>query len=260
MARRRRLSVPRVLALLIAALGAAGVLSTVVDLARGLPPFMVPRLEHSQTLESLVRDYPVDFAVVAAYSLLMVVLAIVFFELLRNLYPDAPLESLVGGLFLGGSVLCGLLVGLTALKTSEFALQVVAGSARQEVWYSLEQQIWLHNGIKFLMQLHLVLVAGHTFLIGLGWVVVASGVLRAHRRWRLVGLATLLAGLLAITQVAIRTWLPVYSGGAPLLNPLQGILLKAAMSLGFLASGILAWLLAGDSSRKSATGQLKLGA
>ena len=45
MATRRRLSVARVLALLIAALGAAGVLSTVVDLARGIPASMIRRLD-----------------------------------------------------------------------------------------------------------------------------------------------------------------------------------------------------------------------
>ncbi len=246
-----RFSSSRASALVIATLGGFGLLSTIVDLVLGLPPTMIPRPDQPPTMDSLLRNYPTEFAIAVSNSVLIVVLALVFFELLRHLYRKAPLESLVGGLFLGGSILCGLLVGLIALKTNEFVLQAAAGSARHEAWYSPEQHTWLHNGIYFLMQIHVVFGLGHVLLLGLGWVAVALGLLRAEAKWRLWAVMMLLAGVLAVARVALRAWLPVYTGDAPLLDLLQGFMFKVSTSFGYLASAILAWRLAGKSPNPS---------
>ncbi|MCI0623483.1 MAG: hypothetical protein L0387_17790 [Acidobacteria bacterium] len=92
------------------------------------------------------------------------------------------------------------------------------------------------------MQIHVVFGVSHVLLAGLGWVAVALGLLRAQAKWRLWGVVMLLAGVLAVARVALRAWLPVYTGGAPFLDVLQGFMFKVSMSFGYLASGILTWL------------------
>ena len=167
----------RVLALLVAALGLYGVVSGVIDLIRGAVPEAMRRLEPGQTLAGLVRDYPGNFATVVIFSLFMVVLAVHFLALLRDLYRYAPLAALLGGLFLGGSVLLGMALGLTTLKVNEFALQLVAGRAQQQPWFTPEQDVWLRGGINFLNQLHLIFVSGWFLCTGIGWMFVGWGAL-----------------------------------------------------------------------------------
>ncbi len=110
----------RLLALLIAALGAWGVLRGLPDVLRAGPP-MMRRLEPGETVQALLRDYPANFVVLAIFVLFMVILCIHFMGVLRDLYRYSPVAALTGGVFLGGSVLFGISLNLTGLKINEFA-------------------------------------------------------------------------------------------------------------------------------------------
>lgn len=234
----------RLLALLVAALGLYGVVSGAIDLLKGAVPEPMRRLEPSQTLAGLVHDYPGNFATVVIFSLFMVVLAVHFFALLRDLYRYAPLAALLGGLFLGGSVLFGLALGLTTLKVNEFALQLVAGEGQQQPWFTPDQEVWLRGGINFLNQLHLIFVSGWFLCTGLGWMFVGSGALRGRAGPRATGVAELLAGLAVVASVVVRAWMPMVAGDASGWSLLQSSLMADGMALGLLASGILGWRLA----------------
>lgn len=121
----------RLLALLITALGAWGIVRGLPDVLRTTPP-MMRRLEPGETVQALLRDYPGNFATVAIFSLFMLVLCIHFMAVLRDLHPHSQVSALAGGVFLSGSVLFGIALGLTALKINEFALQAARGAAQQE--------------------------------------------------------------------------------------------------------------------------------
>ena len=245
-----RWSVLRVLALVVAALGAWGVFRGIPALVR-LTPLGMRRLEPAQTLEGLLRDYPGNFATFAVFSLFMIVLSVHFFALLRDLYPHAPLAALVAGLFLGGSVLFGLTLVLTALKINEFALQAAAGSAQQQPWFSAEQQEWLSGGINFLNQLHLIFVWGWLLCLGLGWVFVGWGVLAGRavaRVVRLSGSLALVAGLGVVTGVLFELWEPTYAGNPTRLAVFFVRQWEVAIAAGLLASGVLGWSLAGKAA------------
>jgi len=196
-----------------------------------------------QVLESLTGDYPANFATVFIFSLFMLLLSVHFFAILRELYPHAPLPSLLAGLFLGGSVLFGIILGFTALKINEFALQVAAGSAQEQEWFTSEQQEWLRDGINFLNQIHLIFVWGWLLCLGLGWMFVGWGAFSGPVGTRLAGGAELLSGLAVVTGVMFELWEPTYAGNPP---PLALIFIRQwqiAIALGLLASGVLAWSL-----------------
>lgn len=242
----------RVLALLVAALGAWGVLSTIGGLAgaRRLAGELISnpvfgnerRLEAAQALDQLTRDFSGNFVTLVVVVVFMVVLSVHFFGLLRSLYRYASLETLVAGLFLGASILSGVFIVLTALKVNEFALQATVASA--------EEQTWLRGGISFLNQIHLIFVYGWFLLTGLGWVFVGAGALRVRGWIRGIGGVELLAGLLAVTALFLRGWLPSYGVEVPALMVFSSDQLSAGgMALGFLASGMLAWSLGGPKSR-----------
>ena len=240
----------RVLALLVAALGAYGIVSGILDLTKAAPPSMPRRLEPMQVLESLTGDYPANFATVLIFSLFMLLLSVHFFAILKELYPRAPLASLLAGLFLGGSVLFGMVLGLTALKVNEFALQVAAGSTQQQEWFTSEQQEWLRDGINFLNQIHLIFVWGWLLCLGLGWMFVGWGVLSGLAGVRVAGGAELLAGLAVVTGVMFELWEPTYAGNPPPIALLFIRQLQIAIALGLLASGVLAWSLTRHSQHE----------
>lgn len=245
----------RVLALVLAVLGAWGVFDGIPGLFRAAPP-MMRRLDPTQTLEGLLRDYPGNFATFVVWSLFMIVLSIHFFALLRDLYPHAPVAALVAGLFLGGSVLFGLILVLTALKVNEFALQAAAGSAQQQPWFSAEQQAWLRGGINFLNQLHLIFVWGWLFCLGLGWMVVGSGVVKARMGARLVRLSgslALAAGVGIVVGVLFELWEPTYAGNLPRFAIFFIRQWEVAIAAGFLASGVLGWSLAEKTASSPAS-------
>lgn len=245
----------RVLALMLAVLGAWGVFDGIPGLFRAASP-MMRRLEPTQTLEGLLRDYPSNFATFVVFSLFMIVLSIHFFALLRDLYPHAPVAALVAGLLLGGSVLFGLILMLTALKVNEFALQAADGSAQQQPWFSAEQQAWLRGGINFLNQLHLIFVWGWLFCLGVGWMAVGSGVLGARVPARLVRLSgglALVAGVGIVVGVLFELWEPTYAGNLPRFAVFFIRQWEVAIAAGFLASGVLGWSLADKTAPSTAT-------
>jgi len=248
----RRWSGLRLLALLIAALGGWGVLRGIPDVLRASAPAGTimsdaRRLEPGETVQALVRDYPANFATVAIFSLFMLVLCIHFMAVLRDLHPHSQVPALAGGVFLGGSVLFGIALGLTALKINEFALQTARGATQQQPWYTPEQQVWVRDGINFLNQLHLISVWGWLLCLGLGFFFVGEGALAAHlpnRLNRLAGGIGLLAGLGVVIGVFFEFWEPMYSGAPPRHAVFFLRLWEVAVAAGFFATGALGWLLA----------------
>jgi len=238
----------RVLALLIAALGAWGLLRGLPDVLRASPP-MMRRLEPGETVQALLRDYPGNFATVVIFSLFMLVLCVHFMAVLRDLYPLAQVPALAGGVFLGGSVLFGIALGLTALKINEFALQAAHGAAQQQTWFTPEQQVWVRDGINFLNQLHLISVWGWLLCLGFGFFFVGVGALTAHVPSRLIRLTAglgLFAGLALVSGVLLEFWGPMYAGAPPRYAVFFLRLWEVAVAVGLLASGGLGWLLPRD--------------
>lgn len=250
----RRWSGFSLLALLIAALGAWGVLSGLPKMLRasaavGTILSDARRLEPGETVQALLRDYPANFATVAVFSLFMVVLCVHFMAVLRDLHPHSQVPALTAGVFLGGSVLFGIALGLTALKINEFALQTARGAAQQQPWYTPEQQVWVRDGINFLNQLHLISVWGWLLCLGLGFFFVGAGVLAAHLPNRMIlvaGWIGLFAGLGLVSGVLFELWEPVYAGAPPRHAVFFLRLWEVAVAGGFLATGALGWLLANE--------------
>lgn len=244
----RRWSGARLLAGLMAALGVWGITRGLPDVLRTVPPTM-RRLDPAATVEALLGDYPGNFATVAIFSLFMLVLCIHFMAVVHDLYSHSPVSTLVGGVFLGGSVLFGIALGLTALKINEFALQAARGAAQQEPWFTPEQQLWVRDGINFLNQLHLISVWGWLLCLGLGFFFVGAGALAAHLPSRLIrpaGGIGLLAGLALVSGVFFELWEPMYAGAPPRHAVFFLRLWEIAVAAGFLSSGTLGWLLPGQ--------------
>jgi len=247
----------RILALLVAALGAYGVLSSIREIVQATPPTMrlianpvfgnPQRLDPPQAVEILTRDYPGNFRAAFAFALFSLILGVHFFALLRNLYPRAPLASLVAGLLLGGSVFCGLILGLTVLKVDEFALQAAVASA--------EEQSWLRGGINFLRQIHVIFASGWFLCIGLAWVFVGWAVLRGGFGLWLFGTVQLVAGVAVLSSVMARAWLPTYGAQAPALAVFMSgeALQNTGLVWGLLASGIVGWVLANKTTTTAET-------
>lgn len=247
----------RLLALLIASLGVWGVLRGLPELLRastaaGTTLSDARRLEPSETVQALLRDYPANFATVVIFSLFMLVLCIHFMAILRDLYPHSQVPAMAGGVFLGGSVLFGIALGLTALKINEFVLQSARGAVQQQPWYTPEQQMWVRDGINFLNQLHLISVWGWLLCLGLGFFFVGAGVRAAHLPNRLTliaGWIGLLSGLGLVSGVLFELWEPMYAGAPPRHAIFFLRLWEVAVAGGFLATGALGWLLPLESRR-----------
>ena len=152
-----------IVAVLVIGLGIYGVLSFLIkDLPRSSPfstePITNPvywndqRITPDKALHQLTRDFTGNFATVIGFSAFIILLSVHYFSVVHGLYSHAPVRSLIASVFLGGSVLCGLLVGLSLMRVNEFAFQVTSGGH--------EQKDWLRTGIGFLIQIHLVYVYG----------------------------------------------------------------------------------------------------
>jgi len=235
-----------VLALLVIALpGIYGVFSFVIsDLPRS-NPFSTElitnpvywndqRLTPEKALEKLTKDFPGNFATVIGFSAFIILLSIHYASVLRGLYAYAPVRSIIATVFLGGSVLFGLLVGLSLMRVNEFAFQVASAGA--------EQKEWLRTGIGFLIQIHLIYVYAWILCTGLGWMSVGSGAFRGKRWMRRVGGIELFAGLMLVTSVIARACLPTYGETAPRFAVFLSHLFGPGIALGLLASGVLFWL------------------
>ncbi len=113
-----------VLALLIITLGLYGVISFFIGVVH-TNPFVGAlianpvfwndqRLTPEKALEQLTKDFPGNFATVIGFSVFIILLSIHYASVLRGLYAYAPVRSIIAAVFLGGSVLFGLLVGLSS--------------------------------------------------------------------------------------------------------------------------------------------------
>ena len=235
-----------VVALLVIGLGVYGVISFFIGLVQ-TNPFVSDlitnhvfwndqRLTPEKALEQLTKGYSGNFATVIAFTVFMIFLSVHYFSVLRGLYFHAPLPSIIAFLFLGGSVLFGLLVGLALVRVNEFAFQVASAG--------VEQKEWLRTGIGFLIQIHLIFVYGWLLCTGLGWIFVGSGTFRGSQWLRRIGAVELVAGSMVVTSVIADAWMPMYGEKAPRFAEfLSGDLFGVGISLGLLASGVLFWLL-----------------
>jgi hypothetical protein len=131
-----RWSGQRILATVIAALGAYGLFSLLRGLLRVSSSAGPRRLDPEQTLSGLVRDYGANYATVVIFWIFLLLLAIHFIALVYDLFRCAPVPSVLAGLFLGGSVLFGFGLGLAVLKINEFAVEAVTAAQNAQPWFS----------------------------------------------------------------------------------------------------------------------------
>ena len=170
--------------------------------------------------------------------MLMVVLLL---AIVRDLYRIAPLKALIAGLFLGASIISGLLLGLTVLRVSKFAFQSTI--------LTTSEQRWLEGGITYLNQLHLIFVDGWFFFAGIGWIFMGLAALNCRNWGRAIGFVTLASGVMVIGGTVGNYWLPTYGEMAPsFVYMLVSKLGEGGIALGFLTAGLLAWSLSTDSS------------
>jgi hypothetical protein len=217
---------------------AAGALQWVPSLLRAASPVNNPvfgnarRLHHEETMLHLADTYAVSVAIVVPWLLLTLLLAAAYAMLLRRLYRTSPQHTTLAALFLGGSVLCALLIATSVLKVAEFAVQAnTANSVEQE---------WLLSGINFMNQLHLFYVSGWMLAAAAGWSFLGYGAL-ATGVSALRGARLLLGGgvLLGISAAA-RMTLPAFEPQtAAFLVGLTEPLASVAFGAALIGGGLL---------------------
>ena len=75
-----------------------------------------------------MKDYRANLAAVAGFSVFVALVTVHFVGLAWRMLATAPLSSILGGLFLGASGICGLLVAPAVARVSEFAFQAIPGA------------------------------------------------------------------------------------------------------------------------------------
>ena len=226
----------------LAAVKSGGVGTTVPN-----PVVGTNQRRHAALLDNQVKDYRGNLATVAAFSVFVTLVTIHFVGLAWRMLPSSPLSSLLGGLFLSASGICGFLLGLDVLKVNEFAFQAVGAQPAEREW--------LQGGMAFLNQLHLIFVSGWLLFLALGWVALGLGAMRMARGYRWSGCGVLLGAVMLLASIVARYWLPTYGASAP-----AGVLLLAGkgfslgISTGLIGSGLIGWMLegAGDEARRPA--------
>ncbi len=232
-----------VLAGLVTLVGAWGVISTVLELPEIFSSGLIPnpallsdlRLPPAEAVQGLRSAYAANFATVSLSTIPYLVMAVLLLSIVRDLYANAPSRALLAGLFLGGSVVAGLLQGITILRVSEFAFQspILSG----------DEQRWLEGGVTFLNQLHLIFVDAWFFFAGIGWFFLGLAALSGGSWARRIGFAMLIGGIMLVAGVELRYWLLSYGDMAPAFVASLADKLGGGMALGLLTSGILGWLL-----------------
>lgn len=232
----------RVLALVIGVVGAWGVLQALAGVPALFSRQRVPnlvyhndqRLPPLDALEQLRTAFPGNLATVFGFILLAVLLGTLFFALLPRLYNSAPVQTLLAGLFLGGSVLAVVPLAITILKVSEFGFQAMVATP--------EEQRWLERGITFLNQLHLIFVHSWFLLSGLGWILLGLAALKGPGWQRWSGAIALGGGGAVVSGEILRAWLPQLGQTVPMfVASSEAILVDGGMALGFLGTSLLAW-------------------
>ncbi|MFB3107630.1 MAG: hypothetical protein ACE1ZA_22270 [Pseudomonadales bacterium] len=185
--------------------------------------------------------YVVDFATIFLSVIPFVLVSVLFLAIVRDLYAYSRLKALLAGLFLGASMISGLLLGFTVLRVSAFAFQSTVLSAA-------EQQ-WLEGGVTFLNQIHLIFLDGWYFFVGLGWIFTGLAAVRCPTWSRAIGFAALAAGVMVVSGVVAAFWRPTYGETVSLLvSSLQETLIEGGLALGLASTGLLAWSLSSSTS------------
>lgn len=196
---------------------------------------------HAALLDNQVKDYGGNLAAVAAFSVFIALVTIHFVGLAWRMLPSTPLSSIMGGLFLGASGICGLLVAPAVARVNEFAFQAVGAQPAEREW--------LQGGMAFLNQIHLIFISGWLLFLALGWVALGLGAVRMAGRYRLGGCMVLLGAVMILVSVGARYWLPTYGTSTP-----AGVLLLSGegfglgIATGLVGSGLLAWMLEGKDA------------
>ncbi len=242
----------RVLASFVAVAGVWGVASTLWSLpeifAGGQVPntvfFSSRRLPPVEAIELLRSAYAADFATVFLSVIPFVLVSVLFLAIVRDLYAFSRLKALLAGLFLGASMISGLLLGFTVLRVSAFAFQSSVLTA--------EEQHWLEGGVTSLNQIHLIFLDGWYFFVGLGWIFMGLAALSYGHWSRVFGFVAVTAGVIVLGGVIAAFWRPTYGEMVPLLvQSLQNRSVEGGLALGLAATGLLTWSLsweAGDES------------
>ena len=196
---------------------------------------------HAALLDNQVKDYRANLAAVGAFSVFVALVTIHFVGLAWRMLARAPLSSTIGGLFLGASGICGLLVAPAVARVNEFAFQAVGAQPAEREW--------LQGGMAFLNQLHLIFITGWLLFLGLGWVALGLAAVRLAGRYRLAGCVVLLSAIMILVSVGARYWLPTYGATVP-----AGVLLLSGegfglgIATGLIGSGLLGWMLEGKDA------------
>jgi hypothetical protein len=211
---------------------AAGALQWVPSLLRAASPVDNPvfgnvrRLPHEATMLRLADTYATSVAIIVPWLLLTLLLAAAYAMLLRRLYRTSPQHTTLAAFFLGGSVLCALLIATSVLKVAEFTVQANAATAAEREW--------LLAGINFMNQLHLFYVSGWMLAAAAGWSFLGYGALAAGPMASRGARLLLAGGALLGVSVAARTVLPVFEPQTAaalvgLTEPLSSVAFGAAL-------------------------------
>ncbi|HJQ89687.1 MAG TPA: hypothetical protein VJ820_19755 [Propionibacteriaceae bacterium] len=245
-----RWSAVRILALLVVAVGLWATGSQLITLVKQVdgvvaatpnPVVENEQRRHAALLENQVKDYPANLGALLAFSGFILVVTVHFAAVVWRVFPKLPLTSLVAGLFLAASGICGLLVLPSVAKVNEFAFQAV-GAATGE-------REWLRGGMAFLNQIHLVFVSGWLMFLALGWLALGVGLVRLPGHLRAWGILVLAGSIGIVVSLATRYWLPTYGSTAPgAALVLSGEVFPLGIGLGLTGTGLVSFLLEGDGA------------
>lgn len=238
------------LALLVLAVGlwgtASGLTSLVTDpnwhlAAKSNPVVVNEQRRHAALIENQVKDYPGNLAALAGFSAFILVVTVHFAAVVWRVFSKLPVASLVGGLFLGASGICGLLVLPSVARVNEFAFQVVNAEPGEAEW--------LRGGMAFLNQIHLVFVAGWLIFLGLGWLALGLGLVRLPGPLRACGVLVLAGGVGILGSLAADYWLPTYGETAPGAVLVLSGAFAVGITVGLIGTGLLSFLLERESAQ-----------
>ena len=195
---------------------------------------------HAALLDNQVKDYGANLAALGAFSAFVALVTIHFVGLAWRMFAGAPLSSIMGGLFLGASGICGLLVAPAVARVNEFAFQAVGAQPAEREW--------LQGGMAFLNQIHLIFISGWVLFLALGWVALSLGAVRMAGRHRLGGCLVLLGAVMILVSVGARYWLPTYGATVPTGVLVLDRVFGLGIAMGLVGSGLLAWMLEGKDA------------